>query len=119
MRRDHIWLTGLCVLAVGVLMSVTSCGSSTVPTACAGQCAPAYELQVNFKPGTTHAAARKVLASCAGRDPVVMKVGTLQDAGDGSSTAIIYTHVFGDTARTSALLKCLDTSGVAMAGWPD
>jgi hypothetical protein len=124
MRRGLIWLTGVCVLAVPALMSVTSCGSSTSTStsanACAGQCAPPYELQVDFDAGTTHAIAQKVLTSCAGHNPVVIRVGTLRDlGGDVGSTAIIYTHVFGYTAQTTGLLKCLRSSGVATASWPD
>ena len=113
-------MTGVCVLGVPALMSVTSCGSSTSASACAGQCAPPYELQVDFDAGTTHAIAQKVLTSCAGHNPVVIRVGTLRDlGGDVGSTAIIYTHVFGDTAQTTGLLKCLRSSGVATASWPD
>ena len=119
MGRRLCWLTGVSVLAAPVLMSVTSCGSGTSATACAGQCAPPYELQVDFRTGTTHAAAQEVLTSCAGHDPVVIRVGTLRDLGDAGSMATIYTHVFGNTAQTSGLLKCLRSSGVAMAGWPD
>ncbi len=121
MRRGLFWLTGACALAAPVLMSVTSCGSSTSTsaTACAGQCAPPYELQVDFRAGTTHATAQRVLTSCAGHDPVVIRIGTLRDLGDAGSMATIYTHVFGSTARTSGLLKCLRSSGVAMASWPD
>ncbi len=123
MRRRLFWLTGVCVLTAPVLMSVTSCGSSTSTstsaTACAGQCAPPYELQVLFRTGTTHATAQKVLTSCAGHNPVVISVGTLRELGDAGSAAIIYTHVFGDTAQTSGLLKCLRSSGVATAAWPD
>jgi len=115
----HWRLTGVCILAAPVLMSVTSCGSSTSATTCAGQCAPPYQLQVEFRDGTTHATAQKVLTSCAGHDPVVIRVGTLRDLGDARSTVTIYTHVFGNTAQTSGLLKCLRSSGVAMAAWPD
>lgn len=118
-RRGLFWLTGVCVLAAPALMSVTSCGSSSIATACAGQCAPPYELQVDFRPGTTHAAAQKVLTSCGGHNRVVIRVGTLRDRGDAGSTATIYTHVFGNTAHTSGLLKCLRSSGVATAAWPD
>ena len=119
MQRGLVWLTGMCVLAVPALMSVTSCGSSTGATACAGQCVPPYELQVNFHAGTTHATAHKVLTSCADNNPVVIKVGTLRDLGDVGSTAIIYTHVFGNTEQTSGLLQRLRSSGAATAAWPD
>ncbi len=119
MRRGPFWLTGVCVLTAAALMSVTSCGSGTVAIPCAGQCAPPYELQVVFRAGTTHAAAQKVLTSCAGHNPVVISIGTLRDLGDAGSTATIYTHVFGNTAPTSGLLKCLRSSGVATAAWPD
>lgn len=119
MRRGLFWLTGVCVLAAPALMSVTSYGSSTSATACAGQCAPPYELQVVFRAGTMHSTAQNVLTSCAGHDPVVISVGTLRDLGDAGSTATIYTHAFGNTAQTSGLLKCLRSSGVAMAAWPN
>jgi len=119
MQRRLTWLTGICVLAVPALLSVTSCGSSTSAIACAGQCAPPYELQVDFHAGTTPATAHKVLTSCAGHNPVVIRVGTLRDLGDGWSTAMIYTRVFGTMAQTSGLLKCLRSSGAAMAAWPD
>ena len=118
MQRGLLWLTGMCVLAGPALMSVTSCGSSTIATSCAGQCAPPYELQVNFRAGTTHATAQKVLTSCAGHNPVVIRVGTLHElGGDVGSTATIYTNVFGDTGQASGLLKCL-RSGAAEAAWP-
>src|SRR5271166_6915355 len=78
MQRRLTWLTGICVLAVPALLSVTSCGSSTSAIACAGQCAPPYELQVDFHAGTTPATAHKVLTSCAGHNPVVIRVGTLR-----------------------------------------
>ena len=113
MRQGPIWLTGLCVL--GALLYLANRGSST---ACAGHCAPPYELQVDFHPGTTHAAARKLLTSCAAGDPVVIRIGGLRELGDGSSRAMIYTRVFGRTARTSGLLRCLQSAGVASAGWP-
>ena len=79
----------------------------------------AFSCRWSFAPGTTHPAAQRVLASCAGHDPVVIRVGTLRDLGDAGSMATVYTHVFGNTAPTSGLLKCLRSSGVATAAWPD
>jgi hypothetical protein len=119
-RRAH--LAVLCLPASGALAllalaGINGCGSA--PIACAGQCAPPYELQVDFHPGTTHTTAQKLLGSCADHDPVVIRVGTLRDLGGGISQAMIYTHVFGDTPRTTRLLKCLRTPGIATAGWPD
>ena len=78
-----------------MLAGVASC--TRVPVICAGQCAPPYELEVDFHPGTSPAAAEKILNSCAGRNPVVIRIGTLHDlsAPPGWSRALIYTHVFG------------------------
>lgn len=101
------------------LAGMTSC--THAPVICAGQCAPPYELEVDFHPGTSPAAAEKILRSCAARNPVVIRIGTLHNlsAPRGWSRAVIYTHVFGKTARTAALLRCLRSSGRAIAAWPD
>ena len=101
------------------LAGVTSC--TRVPVICAGQCAPPYELEVDYHPGTSPTAAQKILKSCAGHNPAVIRIGTLHDlsAPRGWSRALIDAHVFGRTARTAALLQCLNSSGRAMAAWPD
>jgi hypothetical protein len=99
------------VLALGV----TSCTTSG-PVACAGQCAPPYELLIQFRAGTPGATAQKILRSCAGRDPVVIRIGALQE---DQSQAFIYTRVFA-TAETARLTECLRSSfGVIAVGWPD
>lgn len=119
MRRAHLAVLCLAAsgaLALSALVGINGCGSA--PIACAGQCAPPYELQVDFHPGTTHNTAQKLLASCADHDPVVIRAGKLRDLGGGISQAMIYTHVLGDTSRTTRLLKCLRSSGIATAGWP-
>jgi len=101
-----------------VLPAMVGCGSTAVT--CAGQCGPPYELQVDFKPGTTHAAARNLLVSCTDRDPVVIRVGAPRDVGKGFSRAMIYTQVIGNTPQTAGLLTCLHHSRlVAQAAWPD
>jgi hypothetical protein len=86
--------------------------------ACAGQCAPPYVLQVDFHPGTTPAAARRLLTRCAARNPAVIRIGSLRELGGGLSRAMIYTRVLGPTARTSELLRCLQSAGTASAAWP-
>jgi hypothetical protein len=85
---------------------------------CAGQCEPPYVLQVIFARGTTAATAAKILRTCADHDPVVIRVGAVRKRGV-ESQAYIYAHVFGDTARTAGLLRCLRSARVAGAGWPD
>ena len=95
---------------------LASCGRQQVP--CAGQCAPPYHLVVIFKSGTSLVTARKVLTSCAAHNPVVIRVGALRHLGDGVNEATVYTRAFGSTARTSGLLRCLRSSGVARPGWP-
>ena len=112
-RRQLVW----CAVAALSLIGVTSCASATVT--CAGQCAPPYELEVSFHPGTTHATAEKVLRACADHNPVVISIGKLQNQASGWSRALIYTHVFGKTTQTAGLLKCLKSSGLAFAAWPD
>jgi hypothetical protein len=112
MRQGPIWVAGLCVL--GALLYLSGGGSGT---ACGGQCAPPYVLQVDFYSGTTPAAARILLTRCAARNPVVVRIGGLRELG-GSSRAMIYTRVLGPTARTSGLVRCLQSSGIASAGWP-
>jgi hypothetical protein len=73
---------------------------------------------VLFRHGTPQAD-EEVLRSCAGGNPVVIRIGTLQGLSNGWRRAMIYTHVLGDNARTAGLLKCLHSSGLAAAGWPD
>jgi hypothetical protein len=107
-----------CAVAALALTGVTGC-TAAATTTCAGQCAPPYELQVDFHPGTALAAAQHVLRSCADHNPVVIRIGRLEVQATGRRRALIYTHVFGNTARTAGLLKCLRSSGVAEAGWPD
>jgi hypothetical protein len=108
-----------CLVTALALAGVTSCAH--VPVISAGQCAPLYELWVDFRPGTSPAAAEKILKSCAAHNPVVIRIGTLRDlsAPRGWSRVLIYTHVFGQTARTAGLLRCLRSSGRAIAAWPD
>jgi hypothetical protein len=107
-----------CAVAALAVTGVTSCGAGANVT-CAGQCAPPYELQVDFHPGTSLAAAEHILSLCADHDPVVIRTGKVEDEASGWRRALIYTHVFGKTARTARLLNCLRSSGAAEAGWPD
>jgi hypothetical protein len=87
---------------------------------CAGQCGPPYELWVDFRPGTTHAAAQKLLTSCTDHNPVVIRVGPPRDVGGGLTRATIYTQVFGDTPRTAGLFTCLRHSSLTLtASFPD
>ncbi len=104
-------------LAVTASLAGSGCATAT-QVGCAGQCGPPYELQVFFKAGTSRQAADSVLTRCGG-NRVVIRVGKLLPLGQGQSTAMVYTRVLGYSARTSALLKCLRSSGVASAGWPD
>jgi hypothetical protein len=113
MRQGPIWLASLGVL--GAVLYLANGGSSN---ACAGQCAPPYVLQVDFHPGTTPAAAQRLLTRCAARNPAVIRVGSLRELGGGLSRAMIYTRVLGPAARTSELLRCLRSTGTASAAWP-
>src|SRR5262249_22327340 len=97
------------------LSGVVSCAASP-PTVCAGQCAPPYEPEVRFAAGTSRATEQEVLASCARSNPVVIRFGRLHNL-DGQSGEFIYANVIG--TRASKLLKCLRSSGVATAGWPN
>jgi hypothetical protein len=107
-----------CAAAALAVAGLASC-TAGAPVACAGQCAPPYELQVHFRAGIPGATAQKILGSCVNHDPVVIRIGTLHDIPEGRSEAYIYTHVFA-TARTVRLVKCLQSSsGVATVGWPD
>ena len=121
MRRHHLAVLRAllcCAPVVLAVVSLTSCTASA-PVACAGQCAPPYELQVLFRAGTPDATAQKILGSCADHDPVVIRIGALHDTPEDQSEAYIYTHVFA-TARTARLIKCLQSSsGVVTVGWPD
>lgn len=107
-----------CAVAASALIGLTSCATGATVT-CAGQCAPPYDLQVAFHPGTAVATADHILSLCADHNPVVIRIGKVEHQASGWSRALIYTHVFGDTAKTAGLLKCLRASGVANAGWPD
>jgi hypothetical protein len=107
-----------CAVAALALMGVASCTTGPTVT-CAGQCAKPYELQVDFHPGTAPATAEHILSSCAVHNPVVIRIGRLEDRASGWRRALIFTTVFGNTPRTAGLLKCLRSAGVAEAGWPD
>jgi hypothetical protein len=121
MRPHHLAVLRalLCyALAAPAVLGLTSCTASA-PVACAGQCAPPYELQVLFRAGTPDATAQKILGSCTDHDPVVIRVGAPHNTPGDQSEAYIYTHVFA-TARTARLIKCLQSSsGVVTVGWPD
>lgn len=104
----------LCALALQGMLTVTSCG---VHYACAGQCAPPCELQVNFSAGTAHTTAQKVLTTCVDHNPVGIRITRLRVLGGGLSQSLIYTHAVR-SARALELTKCLNSSGVAVAGWP-
>jgi hypothetical protein len=106
-------------VALAALGGVSSCSFAHRQVVCAGQCAPPYELEVNFQQGTAAAVADKILMSCADHNPVVIRIGVLQREADGLSRAMVYTHVLGNTDRTGGLVKCLRTSGVTQGvGWP-
>ena len=109
---------GCLALAVVAIAGVSGC--SRAPVACAGQCAPPYELMVDFRAGISPAEATMVLKTCAGNNPVVVRIGALQHLPAGFSRVLIYTHVFGSTSQTEGLLSCLRTSGATQeVGWPD
>lgn len=114
----------VCALVLPAVVSISGC-SSSAPVPCAGQCRPPYELMVDFRPGTTQAAAQQLLTSCTDNNPVVIRVGPLRDIGGGVSRAFIYTQVFGvgggdPSGRTTGLLACLRHSSLkVMAAWPD
>lgn len=113
--------SGCCALAAAALawpalLAMTGCAPST---ACAGQCAAPYQLQVEFKTGTPAHAAEKVLMKCA-RMPDVIRVGKLATKhGTDEPEAIIFTRHFGKSARTSRLFTCIHSSRVVSgAGYP-
>ena len=61
---------------------------------------------------------RAALAKCAA-SPAVIRVGKLKPDGD-QPAATVFTRDFGKSAKTSALLSCLNSSpAVALAAWPD
>jgi hypothetical protein len=99
------------VLALAVL---PGCGGP--PPACAGQCAPPYELQVTFKAATPPGTVRSVLARCAAHDPVVIRVGQALARKGEFIAVMVYTRSM-KTAPTAALLDCLQSAG-AGTGWP-
>jgi hypothetical protein len=107
-----------CWIVVGAgFTGLASCARA--PEACAGQCAPPYELQVGFQPGTRAAQAESVLKACADGNPVVIRIGALQVHGE-QSQALIYTHAFGNSKRTDGLIDCLRASDLTEGvGWPD
>jgi hypothetical protein len=106
----------LSIVAAAGCIGAASCAG---PKSCAGQCAPPYELLVNFRARTLPVQAEHVLHSCVANNPVVLRVGEVQRAGSGSR-ALIYTRVVGNTKRTAGLVTCLRLSGVTHGvGWPD
>jgi hypothetical protein len=120
MRRHRLAVLRavLCCTPVVLAFGVTSCAAGA-PIPCAGQCAPPYELLVQFRAGTPDATAQKILGSCADHDPVVIRVGALRNIPEDQSEAYIYTHVLA-TARTARLTECLrSSSGVVTVAWPD
>jgi hypothetical protein len=120
MRRDVPRALLCCVPLALAVVGVTACTSSpAAPTACAGQCAPPFELDVYFRSGTPDATAQAILSACAARDPVVIRIGAVDDMQGGQSSAVVYTRDFA-SAKTNKLVKCLESSSrVAMAAWPD
>lgn len=112
-------------LLVAVLIgSVLALASSPRRQACAGQCGPPFQLQVNFRPGTTTRAATAALSGCAA-NPLVVRIGRVDHsrgpAGPPRSlTATIYTSSMRATTRNDHLLRCLRRSpSVISAGYPD
>jgi hypothetical protein len=67
-------------LAMAAIIAASSCGSVGQNVACAGQCAPPYELEVDFQQGTTATAAQEILRSCTDHNPVVIRIGALHEA---------------------------------------
>jgi hypothetical protein len=101
-----------------VLVTALSTAGCATPSTCAGQCRAPFELQVDFKIGTSAATARAVVAKCA-QLPDVVRAGRLRRQA-GSLTAVIYTRYFGKSSHTSRLFACLHSSaGVGTAGFPD
>lgn len=113
-ERVALPLMGLVLLLPGA----AACGTGGLPTACAGQCRPPYQLQVNFTAGTSHATAGKVIASCTEGNSAVIRI-QLRYFPNGVGRAVIYTRVFAGAKRADQLQKCLRSSGVvATAAWP-
>jgi hypothetical protein len=100
-----------CTLAIAGL---TGCGRTAMP--CAGQCAPPYSLQVVFRSGTSQENAQSALAKCADNEPVVIRIGKVYFVRDRPVIATIYTRTMRQP-QTSALLKCLQSTG-ARTAWP-
>lgn len=106
------------LMGLVLLLAAAACGTGGFATACAGQCAPPYELEVIFTARTSHAAAERVIASCAEGNSAVIRI-QVRYFPNGIARAMIYTRVFAGAKRADQLHKCLRSSGaVATAGWP-
>jgi hypothetical protein len=105
------------VLVGGTLAALVSglaaCGQST--GACAGQCAPPFQLQVTFRSGTSAQAAAAAMNNCASK-PFVVRIGRLQNS-TASLNAMVYTEAMHGH-QNDHLLACLRRSpSVIQAGY--
>jgi hypothetical protein len=105
------------VCGLGVLLGAVACNSSSEPVACAGQCAPPYQLMVSFRGAVSEAAATAVIDHCAKTSPVFLRQEMVARS-DGVQITV-FTRERGSTASSRALYDCISASPrVAAAGWP-
>jgi hypothetical protein len=111
-------ITAAMVLAP-VLLTASGCSVKS----CAGQCGPPFQLQVDFRDGTSKPAAAAAMHKCRA-DPLVIRIGQpYRSHSPGTPdqwTAIIYTKKMPVSAAPVPLLTCLRHSPtVTMASWGD
>jgi hypothetical protein len=118
MRTSPVRTIVSCGLMVAGLFGVTNC-TSHIPTACAGECAAPYQLQVGFKSRVSSQTAHAALSLC-GTNPIVLKVDKIQASGRGFPLGVtIYTRTGPSSTRTASFLKCLESkAGPVQVGLP-
>jgi hypothetical protein len=101
-----------------VLLAASGCSTRS----CAGQCRPPFQLQVDFRQGTSKQAAVAAMRKCQA-NPLVIRIGQPyrpRSATPGQWTAVIYTKKIPLGASHIPLLTCLHRSPAVMqASWPD
>jgi hypothetical protein len=101
-----------------VLLAASGCSTRS----CAGQCGPPFQLQVDFRQGTSKQAAIAAMRKCQA-NPLVIRIGQPyrpRSATRGQWTAVIYTKKIPLAASHIPLLTCLHHSPAVMhASWPD
>ena len=104
-----------------VLPAISAC--APIARTCGGQCGPPFQLQVDFRHGTSRQEAIAGMRKCQA-DPLVIRIGqpyrSHAPGTPGQWTAIIYTKKMPIGPGPVPLLTCLHHSpAVAMASWPD